>query len=87
MAEDFVAAARWLKLRPDCTGKWARSAFVLAAGWPIPWRFEWDQIGGGCPVLRRRPDPDDVPKIKAAILVDHGGSTRLGVDWPAYERS
>ena len=32
VTEDFVAAARWFKSRPDSTGKLVRSGSVLAAG-------------------------------------------------------
>ena len=42
MTEDFLAAAAWLKSRPDCTGKnSAPSAFALVAGWSIYWPYGW----------------------------------------------
>jgi carboxymethylenebutenolidase len=44
MSEDFVAAARWLKARPDCTGKSEWWDFVSAEASPISSPCAWDRI-------------------------------------------
>ena len=44
MREDFFAAARWLKSRPDSAGKLAPSAFASAAASSISSRCGWAQI-------------------------------------------
>ena len=43
MSEDMVAAAVWLKSRPDCTGKRSlRLVFVTAVASPICWQSGWE---------------------------------------------
>lgn len=85
MTQDLVAAARWLKARPDCNDRIAATGFCfggaqsnalagilgpdLAAAAPF--------YGGATPVA-------DVPNIKAAILIHHGDlDSRLVADYPA----
>jgi carboxymethylenebutenolidase len=87
MGEDFVAAAMWLKSRPDCTGKITATGFCYGGGVAntLAVRLGAD-IAAAAPYYGAPPMKEDVAKIKAAILVHHGElDTRLAATWPAYE--
>ncbi len=89
MAEDFVAAALWLKSRPDCTGKIGATGFCYGGGISntLAVRLGTD-IAAAAPFYGAVPSEDLIPKIKAAILVHHGAlDTRLAATWPAYDKA
>jgi carboxymethylenebutenolidase len=88
MTEDFVAAAQWLKARPDSTGKIGATGFCYGGGIAntLAVRLGSD-IAAAVPFYGAPPAEADVPKIKAAILVQHGAlDTRLAGTWPAYDK-
>ncbi len=87
MAEDFVASAMWLKARPDCTGMIGATGFCYGGGMSntLAVRLGTD-IQAAVPFYGAPPAADDVPKIKAGILVHHGElDKRLAATWPAYD--
>jgi carboxymethylenebutenolidase len=87
MAEDFVAAATWLKSRPDSTGKIGATGFCYGGGIAnaLAVRLGAD-IGAAVPFYGSVPAKEDIPKIKGAVLVHHGAlDTRLAATWPAYD--
>ena len=89
MAEDFVAAALWLKSRPDCTGKIGATGFCYGGGMSntLAVRLGAD-MAAAVPFYGGPPAKDDIPKIKAAVLVHHGElDTRLVATWPAYDKA
>ncbi|HWE50245.1 MAG TPA: dienelactone hydrolase family protein [Bryobacteraceae bacterium] len=87
MAEDMVASAMWLKSRPDCTGKIAVTGFCYGGGISntLAVRLGAD-LAAAAPFYGAVPPPEDIPKIKGAVLVHHGElDKRLAATWPAYD--
>jgi carboxymethylenebutenolidase len=87
MFEDFYAAAVWLKGRPDSSGKLGATGFCFGGGVvnQLAVRMGAD-LAAAVPFYGSAPPAEDVPKIKAAILVHHGEQdARLVQGWPAYE--
>jgi carboxymethylenebutenolidase len=89
MSEDMVASAMWLKARPDCTGKIAATGFCYGGGIAnmLAVRLGPD-LSAAAPFYGAVPAAEEIPKIKAAILVHHGElDTRLAATWPAYDQA
>jgi carboxymethylenebutenolidase len=87
MTEDFLAAARWLRARPESTGKLGVVGFCFGGGIAntLAVRMGAD-LAAAVPFYGAAPPDADVPKIKAAVLVHHGElDKRLVEGWPAYE--
>jgi len=85
--QDFIAAARWLKARPDSTGKIGATGFCFGGGMANTLSVMLgDELGAAAPFYGGAPKPEDVPKIKAAILIHHGGLDKaLSGAYPAQE--
>ena len=87
MQEDFLAAARWLKGRPDCSGKLGAVGFCFGGGVvnQLAVRMGSD-LNAAVPFYGAQPTGADVAKIKAPLLANYGElDTRISGGWPAFD--
>ena len=87
--EDFVACAKWLKARPDCTGKIGAVGFCFGGGVvnTLATRLGPD-LAAGVPFYGAAPPAAEVPKIKAAMLLNFAANDAgINGNWPAYEEA
>jgi carboxymethylenebutenolidase len=87
MRQDLLAAARWVKGRPDSTGRLGAVGFCFGGGIV---NFLAVQMGAdlqaGVPFYGAAPNTADVPKIKAPINAQMAGNDeRINAMWPAYQ--
>jgi len=87
MVEDFVAAAKWLKARPDCTGRLGAVGFCFGGGIvnTLAVRLGSD-LAAAAPFYGGQPAAADVPKIKASLAIQYASlDERINKGWPPYE--
>lgn len=87
MTEDFVAAAEWLKSHAACDGKVGAVGFCFGGGMANTLAVRLPGvIKAAVPFYGRQPAAEDVPKIKAALLLHYAEhDARVNEGWPAYE--
>jgi carboxymethylenebutenolidase len=87
MDEDFLAAATWLKARPDGAGKLGAVGFCFGGGVVnrLAVRMGSD-LNAAVPFYGAQPPAADAAKIKAPIDAQYGGlDQRITSGWPAYD--
>jgi carboxymethylenebutenolidase len=87
MTEDFVAAAKWLKARPDSTGKLGAVGFCFGGGMVNQLAVRLGaEMNAGVAYYGRQAGVDDVPKISAPLLLHYAGNDeRVNAGIAAYE--
>ena len=87
MLEDFLAAAEWLKARPDCTGKVASIGFCYGGGVSNQLAVLMSaELAAAVPFYGVQPNAAAAAKIKAPVLAHYGElDSRITSGWPAYD--
>ena len=89
MTEDFLAAARWLKARPDSNGKLGAVGFCFGGGMvnTLAVRMGAD-LNAGVPFYGSQPSAADAANIKAPLLLHYASEDkRITGNWPAFEEA
>lgn len=87
--QDIAACAMWLKNREDCTGRIGATGFCYGGSISNRLAVELgDDLAAAVPFYGGGAAAADVPRIRAAVMVQHGAlDTRLVEAWPAYEEA
>jgi carboxymethylenebutenolidase len=87
MTEDFLAAARWLKSRPECSGKIGVVGFCFGGGIANTLAVRMgSELSAAVPFYGSQPPAADVAKIKSPLLLQYASlDKRINDGWPAYE--
>jgi len=87
MMADFIATARYVKGRPDSTGRLGAVGFCFGGGVVNNLAVELGaDLHAGAPFYGGQPRAEDVPKIKAALLINYAeDDERINAGWAAYE--
>ena len=84
--EDLIAAAGFLKSRPECTGKIGAIGFCYGGGVVNTLATRMPDLAAAVPFYGPQPDAADAAKIKAPMLLHYAAldeATNRG--WPAFE--
>ncbi len=87
MRQDFLASAKWLKARPDSTGKLGVVGFCFG-GTVTNWLAVQlgPELSAAVPFYGGQPTAEDAAKIKAPLLANYGElDTRISSGWPAFD--
>jgi carboxymethylenebutenolidase len=86
--KNFVAAVEYLKTHPLSTGKVGCTGFCWGGGITNQVTVQSPDLVAAVPYYGRQPEPEDVPKIKAAMLIHYAGNDeRINSGIPAFEEA
>jgi len=85
---DFVASAKWLDARSDSTGMLGAIGFCYGGGVVNQVAVRLPELDAGAPFYGRQPTAEEVPKIKARLLLhyaDPKNDAQIGAGIAAFE--
>lgn len=86
MLQDFIAAYRYLKKHPECNGKVGVVGFCFGGWIANMMAVRVPDLAAAVPFYGMQPSDDDVPEIKAPLLLHFAElDNRVNEGWPAYE--
>jgi carboxymethylenebutenolidase len=86
--EDLLAAAPYLKSRPECNGKIGAVGFCFGGGIVNAMAVRIPDLAAAVPFYGAQPGAADAAKIKAPLLLHYAAlDERLDAGWPAYEQA
>jgi carboxymethylenebutenolidase len=86
--KNYVAAVEYLKTGPQATGKVACMGFCWGGGTTNDVAVNAPDLSAAVPFYGRQPAAEDVPKIKAAMLIHYAGEDeRINAGIPAFEEA
>lgn len=87
-AKDFVAAVKYLKTHPLSTGKVGCTGFCWGGAMTNQVAVRSPDLLAAVPYYGSQPEPADVPRIKAAMLIHYAGrDERINRGIPAFEEA
>ena len=85
---DFFAAFEFLEKHEGSTGKVGAVGFCYGGGVCNALAVAYPTLAASVPFYGRQPKAEDVPRIKAPLLLHYGElDTRINEGWPAYEEA
>jgi len=83
---DFITSAAYLKALPAGNGKVGVVGFCYGGGISNYLATQLPDLAAAVPFYGAQPPDEDVPRIKAPLLLQYAGSDeRINAGWPKYE--
>ena len=88
MLEDFIAAFDYLNNQENCNGHIGVVGFCFGGWIANMMAVRIPTLGAAVPYYGRQPFLEDVPKIKAPLLLQYAElDTRVNAGWPDFEKA